>query len=272
MRGLPLHKGCPKAVKTRVPFYRGSVLLLVAAFSSGCLGSRAVLTLTPQPKTGDVCAPRPDFNTFPIRTVAVAQFSDSKDRRTEKYTIHPKFKARPASFDIYRYLSRDGSLASAAVARALTQSARYKIIERRALNEILKEQRLQLSGLVDEATAVEVGRLAGADALLMGEVVGAYAQYTHTTEANGDFIGAYVGNAILNMRLVHVESGEIVWDCGISRSTVHYLDEPFKLSGKTLQGNANASDFALMGSTPEARIKSVVDAAARDALAYIQAN
>ena len=45
---------------------------------------------------------------------------------------------------------------------------------------MLKEQKLQTSGVVDEKTAVNVGKIAGADAIVIGDVtiVGGFAKVT----------------------------------------------------------------------------------------------
>ena len=46
----------------------------------------------------------------------------------------------------------------------------FSVIEREALKRILKEQRLHLTGTVDEATAVKVGKLIGAEGIIFGTV------------------------------------------------------------------------------------------------------
>lgn len=53
----------------------------------------------------------------------------------------------------------------------LVNLRRFKVIERIALDKVLQEQELQLSGIVDEETAVKVGRVAGADAIVMASAV-----------------------------------------------------------------------------------------------------
>lgn len=56
---------------------------------------------------------------------------------------------------------------------ALTESKDpfLKVVDRENMDRILEEQRLSLSGVVDEQTAVRVGNLIGAHAVLMGTVV-----------------------------------------------------------------------------------------------------
>ena len=50
----------------------------------------------------------------------------------------------------------------------LVNLRRFTILERNALDKILDEQALAMSGMVDEETAAEAGRLAGADAVILG--------------------------------------------------------------------------------------------------------
>lgn len=47
---------------------------------------------------------------------------------------------------------------------------RFKVIERTALDKVLEEQSLAVSGLVDEKTATNLGKLAGADAIVLGSL------------------------------------------------------------------------------------------------------
>ncbi len=46
----------------------------------------------------------------------------------------------------------------------------FSVIEREALKRVMKEQRLHLTGAVDEATAVKVGQLIGAEGIVFGTV------------------------------------------------------------------------------------------------------
>jgi hypothetical protein len=47
---------------------------------------------------------------------------------------------------------------------------RFKVIERSALNKVLEEQSLHASGLVDDKTATNLGKIAGADAIVLGSL------------------------------------------------------------------------------------------------------
>ncbi|MCB0763634.1 MAG: hypothetical protein KDB84_02945 [Flavobacteriales bacterium] len=71
---------------------------------------------------------------------------------------------------------KGSTMASKVQAYAMTSLTETKdpflrIVDRENIERILEEQRLGLSGVVDEQTAVRVGNLMGAQAVLMGEVV-----------------------------------------------------------------------------------------------------
>jgi TolB-like protein len=48
---------------------------------------------------------------------------------------------------------------------------RFKVIDRTALDKVLQEQQLQVSGIVDDQAAVQVGKVAGADAIVVASIV-----------------------------------------------------------------------------------------------------
>jgi hypothetical protein len=56
------------------------------------------------------------------------------------------------------------------VAQVLTNCQRYTVLDRNRIEEVFKEQRLAMSGLLDESTVVEAGRLAGAQVMAVGRV------------------------------------------------------------------------------------------------------
>jgi TolB-like protein len=52
----------------------------------------------------------------------------------------------------------------------LVNLRRFKVIERSAIDKIVAEQKMQASGFVDDRTAVRLGKIAGADALIVGSI------------------------------------------------------------------------------------------------------
>jgi curli biogenesis system outer membrane secretion channel CsgG len=232
--------------------------LLLAACVSG-----PTLVLSPQPKADDGC---PAAELGDIRSVAILPFAKSVERRSETYT--PPAAGRVPDKPVYRYLDDDGAAATAAVESALT--GRFKVVERRDLQKVVDEQRLQVTGLVDAREAVTLGKLAGADAVLMGQVDHAYAGYHNKTEG-GSWVGTYVPRAELSLRLVEVESGRVAWACRISRSALSYAQRPVVLDMRKVLREPGRYDAAMMGNTVEERIGAVLKSAAGDAVGLLGA-
>ncbi len=80
-----------------------------------------------------------------------------------------------------------------------------KIIERESLEKVLQEQALSLTGLTEEGSAVEVGKLLQADQLIYGAYI-----------VNDDVIR-------IDMKLVAVESGTILHALDVKG----YIDDIF---------------------------------------------
>ena len=269
-------EGSKDAPCADAPRHRGPAGLLAArlrltaiAAGVGLLGACAsgpLLTLTPQPRENAGCAPPGDIAALRIRRIAVLPFAGSVERRTERYA--PPAAARLPPKDIYRYLLDDGNAAADSVEGALLTSRAFSMVERRELDRILSEQRLQLTGLVSAREAAQIGKLSGADAVLLGKVDHAYAGYENITAA-GSWVGTYVPHAGLSLRLVHVESGTVAWTCQLSRNALNYLDRPLTLGASATLAAPHAQDAALMGATVEERIQGIIRATARDALGQL---
>ncbi len=71
-------------------------------------------------------------------------------------------------------IDHSGSFATNVLYDQLAQRQYFELVERGKIEDVIREQRLSLSGLVSEETAKEVGNLLGVDALIYGDVA-AYA-------------------------------------------------------------------------------------------------
>jgi curli biogenesis system outer membrane secretion channel CsgG len=67
----------------------------------------------------------------------------------------------------------------------------YTVIERGMVEQVLQEQELQLTGAVDSETAVELGKLMGAQFVIIGSIVKTGTVYT------------------INSRVIDVETGVV---------------------------------------------------------------
>lgn len=86
-----------------------------------------------------------------------------------------------------------------ALTQAVFEGGNVRIIERANLEKILKEQKFQSSGLVDDNSAKAIGKIAGVDYVCYGDMKDIGEEIT------------------VNARIVDVESGEVL---AISRTTV----------------------------------------------------
>ncbi|HDO27581.1 MAG TPA: hypothetical protein ENH02_05635 [Bacteroidetes bacterium] len=85
----------------------------------------------------------------------------------------------------------------------------YEVIERDQLEKIMKEQRLSLSGAIDENSAAEVGKLLGLDVLIIGN-----ASYSHNDEwSNSELTGRCLKRTVTakgTMKIISVKTARIV--------------------------------------------------------------
>jgi len=85
------------------------------------------------------------------KKIAVLKFSDLRiDKIKKKYPISTDVMVEK----LIAGLSRKG----------------FSVVERKNLEKIMQEQKLSLSGLVDEKEAVEIGKLSGAQVVLIGSI------------------------------------------------------------------------------------------------------
>ena len=98
-------------------------------------------------------------------------------------------------------------------ARLLFKADDIMLVERELLNEVASELRLGMSGLIDPKSAAQIGKLAGAEYMLLGSIT----NLGHTQ--SGGFVpipfvavstSAEKVKADIDIRVVKVETGEIV--------------------------------------------------------------
>lgn len=127
----------------------------------------------------------------------------------------------------------------------LMETRRFELVERAQIDKVLQELKLGLSGIVDEKTAKEAGRLLGADAVITGEITAFQHdakpfEYKYSRERAellplppGDRTPSIIGvpaetrtytvekyyvSVSFTLRMIAVGSGEIVWSRHVSRS------------------------------------------------------
>ncbi len=101
----------------------------------------------------------------------------------------------------YRYI---GKGISRLVAGELRKTEAIRIIEREKLKKVLDEQNLTLSGVTDEASQIELGKLLSADFIVIGEIID------------------MAGTLLFSVRLVDTSTGEVVWQDELTEELAAY--------------------------------------------------
>ena len=94
-------------------------------------------------------------------------------------------------------------------ARMLTNSKTITVVERDRLEAIAEEQKLNLSGMVDENTAVQLGKIAGCNYVLIGAVT-RYERTDNKTDLWMFRWRKYYALMTLDARVVDVETSKVV--------------------------------------------------------------
>ena len=97
-----------------------------------------------------------------------------------------------AKFDIFLIENQNGSLISDLIESELSSKKNIALIERRKLDEVLKETALGQSGIINSNDASEIGKISGADYIIIGSA------------------GKLGQEYVINIRVVHVMSGKIL--------------------------------------------------------------
>lgn len=87
------------------------------------------------------------------------------------------------------------STVSALVRSEIVNTGLFTVVEREQINEIMKEQGLQMSGCTEQACAVQMGRLLSARKMLVGEL----------NAAGGSFVATIrIVDVELGLSLIHI--------------------------------------------------------------------
>ncbi|MHB0996599.1 MAG: GNA1162 family protein [Elusimicrobiales bacterium] len=103
---------------------------------------------------------------------------------------------------------RSGELAYESFSTYLMGVSSYRVLDRGALEQVLKEQNLNNSGIFDQREAVQIGKLLGAE----GVIVGSVHEYVHRKGLM--FPPAKV---TITARLINTRTGEVEWSASSTR-------------------------------------------------------
>jgi TolB-like protein len=98
-----------------------------------------------------------------------------------------------------------GKAVSEIMRTALVSNPNYRVVERAQISKALSEQKFQKSGLIDDRSAVEIGKVLGADFIIVGSVVKIGHAYT------------------INSRLIDVKTAEVKLGKNVTGTNLNLL-------------------------------------------------
>lgn len=106
-----------------------------------------------------------------------------------------------SSNEKYLYI---GKGISTLIAGELRRTKGITLLEREKMNKIIEEQKLGLSGLIDESDQIELGKLMSADYIIFGDIID------------------MADNLLISVRMADVTTGEIFWEDNLSAKLENY--------------------------------------------------
>jgi len=109
-------------------------------------------------------------------------------------------------FEGYKFLKGKADIKmSDMLTTALVKTSRYEIVERNKIDKIFAEQNLGMSGMVDESSAAEVGKLLGAEYVVFGSIT-----YAEKTKEDKFAYDLWTTGVTIDVRAVNTTTGKIL--------------------------------------------------------------
>jgi len=129
----------------------------------------------------------------------------------------------------------------------------FTAVDRKSINKIVREQRFQSSGLLNEETSVQIGKLLGAQALISGEITSTSMSTSSSRENRTKYrnpldplrtayiVTVYCQNRVIGMgaslKIVDVKRGDIIYADALSKNkTYKHCSDDSKVLPSKQQG------------------------------------
>jgi len=177
---------------------------------------------------------------FPNLTFAQASLKENLDdlnrQIATKVTAKNKATIAVVEFaDLEGNVTNFGRFLAEELITRLHETEKFKVIERQLLNQVIKEQKLTLSGIVDPNSAKQLGRVLGVDAIVSGSITD-------------------LGKTVrVNARLISTETGEIF--AVAAREFVKDQTLIDLMSSREQQANSSTRDSSSSSKSPKQTVK-----------------
>lgn len=187
---------------------------------SGCAPQLKIVVSPAEKNTPDVSVNSSVISK--IHTIAVFRFENSKKIKSNLIlptTVYPEI------YNISYPYGDDGIILSDRIAQRLLKTFRFKIIDRNNIDKILNEHSLSLSGTVDDKHVIKLGKMIGADAVLVGKVNNCLNIKQWIAE-DGRYMTWDVAQVDVSFQIIHVETGEIAVISNHNLNSLKLMKEP----------------------------------------------
>lgn len=159
--------------------------------------------------------------------------------------------------------SGTGSELSDMLTSELSSTKKFRLVERREIEKVVNELRFGESGLVDTSTRVKLGKIKGAQYLVMATV----SSFEEGTESKGSgvhFMGIGVGGSsakayiAVDLKVVDVETSEVI-DTRTIEATSEATSQSISGSFMGIGGNADKTQKTPVGKAIRACIINIAD-------------
>ncbi|MDR2562106.1 MAG: CsgG/HfaB family protein [Holophagales bacterium] len=122
----------------------------------------------------------------------------------------------------------------------LMQNRNYELIERTRLNKVIEEQGLGMSGVLDQSNVAQIGKVAGLDYIVLGNILETSAVNKSGTDilTKGTIYYSEI-KVVVNLKVIEVETGKIAFsDNAQDNATIHFGGRPGQVSPENYFGVA----------------------------------
>ena len=107
----------------------------------------------------------------------------------------------------------------------LWRHGKFQLVERSQIDKVIREQRRGMDGILDDATAVEMGRMLGAQYVVMGRVISANTTRDTSTSRprptkrdpnpSSQTSTTEKAEVLVNIRFIELQTGAITYHCTV---------------------------------------------------------
>lgn len=152
---------------------------------SGGVQPKQIVKIEKKPEP--IIAPSKNIETkkeqTPISVSTPSNSNNAAQTKTSVFVVTKKYDSNNSTqvgsrlaiavlpFDVSKEAARYKDAVTNEMINQLVNLRRFKVIERSSMDKLVAEQKIQASGFVDDKSAVKLGKIAGADALVIGNVI-----------------------------------------------------------------------------------------------------